>query len=231
MQVVFSNLNINRCDWLAVVNVYTVFLPSSVQYFFSSESSTAIQWISSSDKHLLVLIANLVAEFKDSRNVEQWIFVPGQINSADIGTRGIKKSELENTDWLRGPFFLTLEKSMLPEKPHFVVSGSSSSVCFKNSLPKLALGELFRKVCSFGKLKPIVALVFKLRPAQHRIEKSSNLVLTVDDFARVGMVSTICSQVHLGSFPTVFPRVFPSCASPLIMLFPVILKWHLLSHF
>ena len=88
------------------------FLPFSVQNcFFWSDSSTALQWISSSDKRLPVFVANRVAEIIDCSNFEQWNFVPVQINPADIGTRGIKMSELENTDWLRGPSFLKLVKS------------------------------------------------------------------------------------------------------------------------
>ena len=79
------------------------FLPFSVQNgFFWSHSSTALQCISSSDKRLPNFVADHVAEIIDGRNVEQWNFVPGQIIPADIGTRGTKMSELENTDWLRG---------------------------------------------------------------------------------------------------------------------------------
>ena len=158
------------------------FLPFSVQNsFFWSDSSTALQWISSSDKRLPVFVANRVAGIVDGSNVELWNFVPGQINPADIGTRGIKMSELENTDWLRGPSFLKLDESKWPEKPQFVDSVSNSSVCSEKFLPKLVLGELFRKVSSFRKLKRIVAFVLKVRPALHRSEKSSNLVLTVDE--------------------------------------------------
>ena len=72
-------------------------------------------------------------------------------------------------------------------------------VCSEMSLPKLVLGELFRKVSSFRKFKRIVALVLKVRPAQHKSDKSSTLVLTVDDLARVE--NCIWSQVQLESFP------------------------------
>ena len=65
-------------------------------------------------------------------------------------------------------------------------------------MPKLVLGELFRKI-SFRNLKRIVAFVLKIRPAQHRSEKSSNPVLTVDDLTIAEMC--IWSQVQLVSFP------------------------------
>ena len=182
------------------------FLPFSVQNcYFWSDSSTALQWISLSDVRLPVFVANRVAEIIDGSNVEQCNFVPGQINPADIGTRGIQMSELENTDWLRtelentGPSFLKLDKSKWPEKPQFVDSVSNSSVCSEKFLPKFVLGKLFRKVSSFRKFKRFVAFVLKVRPALHRSEKSSNPVLTVDELTKAEMC--IWSQVQLRSFP------------------------------
>ena len=111
------------------------FLPFSVQNCFFCP---ALQWISSSDKRLPVFVANRVAEIIDSSNVEQWNFVPGQINPADIGTRGVKMSEFV--------------ESKRPEKPQFVDNVSSASVNSEKSLPKLVLGEKFRKISSFRKL-------------------------------------------------------------------------------
>ena len=59
-------------------------------------------------------------------------------------------SERENTDWLQGPSFHTLDKSKRPEKPQFFDSVFSASVNSEKSLPKLVLGELFRKSFSFA---------------------------------------------------------------------------------
>ena len=140
-----------------------------------------------------------MAEIIDGSNFEQWNFVPGQKNLADIGTRGIKMSKLENTDWLRGPSLHTLDKSKWPEKHQFVDSVSSASVNSETSLPKLVLGEWFRKVSSFRKFKRIVAFIPKVRPAKHRSEKSPKPVLTVDEFARAE--TCIWAQVQLESFP------------------------------
>ena len=67
--------------------------------------------------------------------------VPGKVYPADIGTKGVKMSELENTDCLRGPSFLTLDKSKWPEKPQFVDSVSSASVISEKSLHELCLAN------------------------------------------------------------------------------------------
>ena len=55
---------------------------------FLSDSSTVIHWIYSSHKKLAVSVANRVAEILDNTRFDQWWFVPGIWNPADLGTRG-----------------------------------------------------------------------------------------------------------------------------------------------
>ena len=92
-----------------------------------------------------------------------------------------------------------LAKSLSPEKPQFVDSVSSASVSSQKSLATLVLGELFRKLSSFRKLKRIVAFFLKVRPAKHRSKKSSKPALTVDELDRAE--TCVWSQVQLESFP------------------------------
>ena len=140
------------------------FLLFSVHYSF-------VEWISTSDKRFTIFVANRVAEIIDGSNVEQWNFVPGQINPAEIGSRCIKMSDFEITDWLRGPSFLTVYKSKWPEKPQFVHSVSSASVNSETSLHKLVLGELFRKISSFRNLRQFKQRCFHSQSANCKAQK------------------------------------------------------------
>ena len=89
-------------------------------------------------------------------------------------------SELEKTDWLQCPFFFDLHKSNWPEHSQIVDSVSSASENSDKFLHDFVLGHMFRKIYSFRKPKRIVALILKVRPAQHKDEDSPNPVLTVD---------------------------------------------------
>ena len=57
---------------------------------FWSDTSTVFQWIDSSHKRLHVSGDNCVADFLDHSRVDEWIFVPGIQNAADIVTCGMK---------------------------------------------------------------------------------------------------------------------------------------------
>ena len=56
---------------------------------FWSDSTTVLQWIRHSDKKQQVFVANRVAEVLEATSVDQWRHVPGEINPADCGTRGL----------------------------------------------------------------------------------------------------------------------------------------------
>ena len=58
-----------------------------------------------STKHQKVFVANRIAKFLANSKSEQWNFVPGKINPADRGTRGLSLTDLKEK-WLSAPQFL-----------------------------------------------------------------------------------------------------------------------------
>ena len=63
-------------------------------YHLWSDSSTVLQWIRSPSRRHPTFIANRVAEIQDSTNTSQRRHVPGRLNVADDGSRGIHAVEL-----------------------------------------------------------------------------------------------------------------------------------------
>ena len=63
-------------------------------YHLWSDSSTVLQWIRSPSRRYPTFIANRVAEIQDSTNTSQRRHVPGRLNVADDGSRGIHAVEL-----------------------------------------------------------------------------------------------------------------------------------------
>uniref|UniRef100_A0AC34FHU9 Integrase catalytic domain-containing protein n=1 Tax=Panagrolaimus sp. ES5 TaxID=591445 RepID=A0AC34FHU9_9BILA len=47
------------------------------------------------------------------------LFVPGKLNPADLGTRGISLDELKSSSWLTGPDFLRKDRKEWPKTPEF----------------------------------------------------------------------------------------------------------------
>ena len=73
-------------------------------------------WIKST-KHQKVFVANRIAKILANSQSEQWNFLPGKINPADHGTRGLSLTDLKEK-WLSAPkFLLAKSRSDFPKRP------------------------------------------------------------------------------------------------------------------
>ena len=68
---------------------------------FWTDSMATLGWIKST-KHQKVFVANRIAKTLAYSKSEQWNFVPGKINPADHGTRGLSLTDLTEK-WLSAP--------------------------------------------------------------------------------------------------------------------------------
>ena len=71
---------------------------------FWTDSMATLGWIKST-KHQKVFVANRIANILANSKSEKWNFVPGKINPADHGTRGLSLTDLKEK-WLSAPKFL-----------------------------------------------------------------------------------------------------------------------------
>ena len=62
-------------------------------------------------------MANRIAEILENSTIDEWNFVNRLKNPADIGTRGMTISELNDSDWIKGPQWLTKSPEYWPEQP------------------------------------------------------------------------------------------------------------------
>lgn len=97
--------------------------PSEVHFW--TDSTTVLNWIKSTTCRHPTFIASRIAEIQDSTKPNQWHHVPGKLNVADEGSRGLAANTLSSSRWLNGPAFLLLSPDKWPEQP--IVE--KSSVC------------------------------------------------------------------------------------------------------
>ena len=89
------------------------------QAFYWTDSSNVWYWIRSHSRSFKPFIANRVGEIQEHTEPEQWRHVPGELNPADLPTRGIQATDLtESKQWSEGPDFLRADESTWPGKPH-----------------------------------------------------------------------------------------------------------------
>ena len=74
---------------------------SSVHFW--TDSTAKLGWLNL-DKRQKIFVIKRVNKILEHSKAEEWKHIPGKINLADHGTRGLKPSELEEK-WLKGPEF------------------------------------------------------------------------------------------------------------------------------
>ena len=88
--------------------------------FFWTDSTLTLQYVSNRTQRFKVFVNNRVAEILSASEVEQWCYVPGVQNPADLVTRGISnpsklmQTNKFGTNWFTGPAFLEKDESAWP---------------------------------------------------------------------------------------------------------------------
>ncbi|UYV79054.1 hypothetical protein LAZ67_17000935 [Cordylochernes scorpioides] len=78
-----------------------------------TESSTVIAWLGRKNESN-VFVRNRVKEIRDTVNNENWKFVYGKLNPADLPSRGCSIVQFVSTNWWEGPEWLKGEKESWP---------------------------------------------------------------------------------------------------------------------
>ncbi|XP_054611256.1 uncharacterized protein LOC129169152 [Dunckerocampus dactyliophorus] len=81
------------------------------------DSQTVLGAIQRENYGYQTFFANRIGEIQGSTNVQDWWWIPGPLNIADIISRGASPKELdEGTEWQQGPKFLSLPETEWPVK-------------------------------------------------------------------------------------------------------------------
>lgn len=95
--------------------VVDAFDSAGIQIVLWSDSTIALNWITSSSRRWSVFVANRVGEIQRLTKLEHWRHIPSADNPADILSRGLYPSEIASaSSWWRGPEFLRLSESHWP---------------------------------------------------------------------------------------------------------------------
>ena len=81
------------------------------QSHFWVDSEIVVKYITNDSKRYQVFVANRVSEIRSLSEPNQWHYVPGSLNPADIVSRGVGPAALVASEWFSGPSFLHTYKS------------------------------------------------------------------------------------------------------------------------
>ena len=139
------SLNINRC-------------------MLWTDSTIVLCWIANEPKFWKTFIANRVAEIHQLTQINDWNYIPSEINPSDIITRGTDLKNITNSNlWLHGPRFL-VEPAEWPKNCHITnFSRSKSDVAEIRSITLVTQNKncntfnIFDKFSNFNKLIHVTA--------------------------------------------------------------------------
>ena len=83
--------------------------------YFWVDSLDVLYWLTSLAKHQKIFVSNRVGEIQRQTTPDQWKFVPGVQNPADIPSRGMFVEDLLKTNFYTGPDFICQPESSWPE--------------------------------------------------------------------------------------------------------------------
>ena len=83
--------------------------------YFWTDSMTVLRYLRNTKSRFKTFVANRIAVIQDLTNVDDWRHIPGELNPADLASRGFMPSEPEKLRvWHEGPAFL--KTSQYPEE-------------------------------------------------------------------------------------------------------------------
>lgn len=140
-----------------------------VEVFAWTDSTVVLAWIRRHANVWPTFIANRVGKIQEEMNATQWQHVPGVENPADVASRGIMPSAIEDHPlWWTGPSWLQGDRDEWPEQHTLVVDETlleeKQIKCQTVVIEKKELYELANKFSSWTKLLRVTAYCLRLIP-------------------------------------------------------------------
>ena len=90
--------------------------------YYWTDSTTVIRYVQNQSTRFHTFVANRLSVIHEGSEVDQWKFVDGTCNPADISSRGLHIGDTKKTDiWINGPQFLREPDMNWPKYPQFSV--------------------------------------------------------------------------------------------------------------
>ena len=91
-------------------NLVKVLTVESITFWV--DSTNVLYWVRNQSRNFKPFVANRIGEIQRSTNPDQWRHIPGEINPADLPTRGLSATQLSQSKvWMEGPEILKKDES------------------------------------------------------------------------------------------------------------------------
>jgi len=110
--------------------------------FLWTDATDVLAWLNNHSKRLSKFVSHRITRMQEGSLQNNWRKVPGEINPADIGSRGSSLENLAgNSLWWSGPPFLTKEEKHWPAQEKCELSETALGEFKSNHRDKIGTGE------------------------------------------------------------------------------------------
>ena len=106
--------------------VETAITRSITSRYFWTDSSTVRNWVRATAALYQPFVSHRIGEIQTITTAQEWRFVPGRLNPADIATRSTIESEAMPSTWLDGPPFLCASPEDWPADMPWIAVGEEA---------------------------------------------------------------------------------------------------------
>lgn len=132
--------------------------------FFWSDSNNALYWIKKNDQWA-PFVYNRVQEIRKLTNPEDWHYVPGSLNPADLPSRGCSAEYLKKTRWWEGPQWLKESQETWPNdtmEPDFeIINSEKRKTVVTATNTEMKTIEFFENSNSFKRMVRITGWIYR----------------------------------------------------------------------
>jgi hypothetical protein len=98
----------------------------SDRVYFWTDNQCVLAWIRTRTKSLKTYVANRIELIQERSIMDNWRYVPTDVNPADIASRGSTITELSSSSlWKSGPDFILRPQEEWPEQPPYFLPGEA----------------------------------------------------------------------------------------------------------
>ncbi|KMQ82302.1 integrase core domain protein, partial [Lasius niger] len=128
-----------------------------------SDSSTVLAWILRNDQWG-TFVGNRIKEICNLTEPQQWSFVPGHLNPADLPSRGCSPQHLVKTRWWEGPDWLRLTEEQWPRfettpNEDLVMLESRKTAAISLPCTKVSPFMNYERISGFSKIINVICWV------------------------------------------------------------------------
>ena len=165
------------------------------KHYHFVDSQTVLGAIQRDSYGYKTFFANRIGEIQGSTNIEDWWWIPGSCNIADILTRGASPEDLkEDSQWQNGPQFL-----QLPEKEWPIKSARDVATAVSESVSKLQKKAFITAVMTRSQIKNKAPTPLDINPKRTAVQRpatsSAGSLITMQRFSELNSLIRTTAMV------------------------------------